>query len=51
MYKTTVSDTKVKLTEDVETLSLRVSSIKKQIESLEKSVKEKEAQIRASLNS
>ena len=50
MYKTTVKETKDKLGEDLETVRLRVSQVKKQIESFEKSLKEKEAELRASLN-
>ena len=50
MYKTTVKETKDKLGEDLETIKLRVSQVKKQIESFEKSLKDKEAELRASLN-
>lgn len=47
LYKTTVSKTKSDLTEEVEILDVRVSKSKKQIEELDKRVKDKDAQLRS----
>ena len=47
LYKTTVAKAKSDLTEEVEILEVRVSKSKKQIEELDKRVKDKDAQLRA----
>jgi prefoldin beta subunit len=49
LYKTNVSSTRSSLTEELELLNVRVSKSKKQIEELDKRVKDKDAQLRAAI--
>ncbi|MFV2014463.1 MAG: prefoldin subunit [Candidatus Heimdallarchaeota archaeon] len=49
LFKTTVSKAKSDLTEEFELLEVRVSKSKKQIEELDKRVKDKDAHLRASI--
>ncbi|OLS24461.1 MAG: hypothetical protein HeimC2_22670 [Candidatus Heimdallarchaeota archaeon LC_2] len=49
LFKTNISDTRKSLSEDLELLDVRVIKSKKQIEDLDKRVKDKEEQIRATI--
>ncbi len=49
LFKTTVSKVKSSITEEFELLELHVSKSKKQIEELDKRIKDKDAQLRASI--
>ena len=49
LYKTDVSKTKSDLSEEIELLEVRINRSKKQIEELDKRVKDRDAQLRASI--
>ena len=49
LFKSTMPDTKKDLGDQLELLTVRVNQAKKQVESLEKQVKSKESELRASM--
>ena len=49
LFKTNISDTRTSLNDEIELLEVRVTKSKKQIEELDKRVKDKEEQIRATI--